>query len=424
MNVVILGNGIAGNTAASTIKKVKRSTKVTLISEERVPLYSACVFPDYISGELERKKVFLKGQEDYQKNGIGTFFGKRATEINTGDKKICMGDEEVGYDRLIIATGSEPRVPPIEGTEKKRVFSLKSIHDADWIKNYAGGRAVVIGSGPIGIELAIALRKRGYNISVVELLDHILPKLLDEKPASLVEEIMRKHQIEIFTGTKVSEVVEKEKVKMVRAGEHEFECDLVLLATGMKPRAELAEKAGIEVGETGGIKVNQQMMTSIDDIYACGDCVETMDIPTGESRLSLLWHTAKLQANVAAYNCLGIPKKYSGSLNFTGIDIFGAYAISSGNTIADFDGKDSEIIERTKGGDNYSRVIITDGILSGIQFVGKEMEKEAGILLSMIKKKVTLESWKRILDTKEFIDQFPWLDRTRYFLGSGANPCK
>lgn len=408
MRVVIIGNGIAGNTACSTIRSFNRDVEITLISEEEKPLYSPCVFPHFISGELEKERVFLKELEDYSKEDIDLILKQEVAKIDPENKKVFLDKTGIEYDKLIIATGSKTAVPPIVGLNKNGILTLKSVEDAEIIYSYKGRRIVIIGAGPIGLETAISLQKRGYEVYVIELLDRVLPRLFDEKPASIVKRILERHDIKVFTGEKVNEIIGEREVKGVITNKCELECDVVLLATGMKPRTELAKGAGIELGEFEGIKVDSRMRTNVEDVYACGDCVEIEDVATGKSKLSLLWHTAKLQGYIAGCNCLGIRKRYPGSLNFAVICIYGTYAVSSGNTATEFKERNPEIVEKDMDGD-YLRLIIANGTIAGMQFVGKEIKRELGILLGVIKKRENAKDLKKIFETEEFICYFPWL---------------
>ena len=188
--VVILGNGVAGNTAASTIRHLDSRIEITLISAETYPEYTACALPHYLAGEFERQRLFLKSEEDYPAEGIKTIFGRTVSGIDPEKKQVLLGDESLSYDKLIMATGSRPLVPPIPGVDLEGVFSLKSPGDADRILEGLGQTAVVVGSGPIGVETAISLKKQGDQVYLIELLERIMPKIFDEEAASLVAAIL------------------------------------------------------------------------------------------------------------------------------------------------------------------------------------------------------------------------------------------
>lgn len=390
MHIVVIGNGIAGNTAALTVKKGNPQANLTLISQENYPLYSPCVLPHYLAGKIDRNQLFLKGVDDYFREGIKIILGKKAESIDVKNKEVSLPNQVVPYDKLVVATGSEVMMPPIEGLNKEGVFPLKSLTDTDRLSGWSGEKAVVIGSGFIGIEVAIALKMRNYQVHIIELLDWILPRAFDEYPASLLAKLLQENDIKLLVKERVNCITGNTRVSGVVTDRRKIKCDTVILATGMKPNGELARKAGLEIGKLGGIAVDREMLTNAPDIYACGDCAETEDLVSGEKALNLLWHNAKQQAEVAGNNCLGKQEKYPGSINITGVDIFGVQAVSMGVTSATV-GQDInklEIVERSRGLD-YLRLIIRDGVLVGVQAVSKI--KDLGFLLGAILRKEDLE---------------------------------
>lgn len=406
MHVVIIGNGVAGNTAASAIRAVSKEIPITMISQEPFPEYSACVLSKkYISGEMRRDEVFLKNFTDYSKENIRTLFGQKARGLDIGNKKVLLESESISYDKVIIATGGKPMVPPIEGIDKKGIFTLKSLEDADRIYSYSGRKSVVIGAGPIGIEVSISLKKRGWEVSLVELLEWVLPRAFDEKPSLILRKIIEDYGIEVLTGERAVKFGGNSRVHSVITNKREIECDMAILVLGMRPEVELAQKAGVEIGNLGGIKVNEEMMTNVEGIYACGDCVQARDIISSEDILSLLWHNAKQQGEVAGYNSVGIKRRYPGAMNITGIDIFGTYAVSIGHTMDRFKGARLEIIE-SEDGRYYHRLLIVDGILVGIQSVDKP--EDMGPLLSAIRRGDSLEKLRKVIGNGNLLSKNPW----------------
>jgi len=401
MHVVIIGGGIAGCTAAQTLKHLSKTTEVTLISEER-PLYSPCIFPHCLSGKIDSTRLFIRTPADLQKLGIRLFEG-RATAIDVARKEVRLADgRSIKYDKLILATGSRPFIPPIKGVEKEGIFPVKSLSEFEKLYNavqHKRGTAVIVGAGAIGIEVAVSLRKRMWKVFIVELLNRVLPRLLDEKPARILENMLRANGIEIFTGEKVTEFLGDKEVKAVVTDKREIKCDIVLLSVGMRPRVELAQEAGIKLGKQGGIIVDEYMRTNIPDIFACGDCVETLEAASGRRMLSLLWHTAALQGYIAAYNCLGYRKKYSSSLNTTVINLpeIGVAVASNGITTEDLKDKEYKVVEKQDAG-NYLRVLVADDEVKGVQFVGRDIgEEKLGALFGAIRKRVKIVTLKELV---------------------------
>ena len=180
MKVVVIGNGIGGFSAASNIRHLDDNCEVTMISTEKTPLYSACVLPEYISGKIRRENTFVKEESDYKQLGVHTLFGHEVKEIDAHAKKVTIDDgKALPFDRLVLATGSEAISL---GEPKKGVFKVKTLKDADDIIAHEGRKAVVVGSGAIGIEVAIALYHRGYEVTIVEMMDQILPIIYQMNP--------------------------------------------------------------------------------------------------------------------------------------------------------------------------------------------------------------------------------------------------
>jgi len=415
LQAVIVGNGIAGDTVASTMRSIDKEVGITIVSKDRHPLYSACVLPKkYLSNEMEREEVFLRKKSYYKDNDINLIGGKEVQKVNTESKSVILNSKSIGYDKLVIASGSRPGIPPFGRVEKNGIFCLKTIEDADAIKGHKGRKAVVIGSGPIGIESAVALHKIGYEVTVIEMLDRILPKLFDTKEAAILCSTLKDNGIRVLTGELVSEILGKKTVEGVVTARRKLECDTVLLTCGMRPNTEFLIDSGIETGKYRGIKVNAKMETNIDDVYACGDCVETKDVVTGEDRLSLLWHTAMLQGYVAGCNSLEVSKIYPGSLNFTVVEVFEKYAVSSGNTFEELMGRKSKIFEDDSGG-TYKKLIVSDDSIIGLQFIGEDLSFDIGFILGAIRRGESITRLEEITENASLLSHTPWVNWARSF---------
>jgi len=395
LKFVVIGNGIAGNSVIEKVREIDRDVELTVISEESCPEYSACILASYLSGEIKRERVFLKTEEDYRKEGINTIFGKKVTEIDTVKKRVVLEEGYLSYDKLVVATGSKGITPPIGGVNKEGVFLFKSIEDADKILHFNPTKAVVVGSGPIGIEVCIALKKRNCEVYLVELLDWILPKVFDKRSASFLERALELNGVRVITGEKVIKIVGDRRVEGVITDKREIECDTVVLAAGMRPNVELARKAGIEIGKLGGIKINEFMMTDKEDVYACGDCVETKNIVTGKECLNLLWFNAKQQGDTVGYNLLGIKRAYPGSQNIVIINVFNIFGVSIGETLATLGNDNSiEVIEKDYGNSYYRLLTFKDRVV-GVQAINKI--EFMGLMLGLIRRREGIKSlWAKM----------------------------
>lgn len=398
MNVVIIGNGVGGNTAASTIRQLDKQADITIISEEPFAMYSACALPHYISGEHSRRKLFLRTKKSYTEEKIKTILGQKVTAIHPESKEISLDSKNLSYDKLILATGARPVIPPIPGVNLSGVFTLKSPSDADRIIEGMGKAVVLIGSGPVGVETAIALRKRGLEVYLVEFLDRIMPRIFDAKPSSILRGILEEKGIKVFTGERVTSVLGESKVTGVITDKRQIACDQVVVGVGMRPNIELAKEASITIGSLGAIAVDRQMRTSFKDIYACGDCVQTRDMATGKETVSPLWHNAKRQGMIAGYNCLGISKIYPGAETITSLDVYGTHAATFG--CIELEPNQTEpirVVEKHTGG-NYYRLMISDDKIVGAQSVGDA--RNMGAILYALIKRESLSKINRIIEER------------------------
>jgi NADH oxidase (H2O2-forming) len=385
---LVVGNGIAGLSAAQAMRRLDKEASITIITEEPHPTYSPCVLSDYLTGEIPREKVFVREYQHYSSENIRLITSERVIALDPDRKKVILQAKSIDYDKLILSTGSKPAIPPISGIRRKGVFTFKSIEDGDSISNWKGHTAVVIGSGPIGVEVSVALKARGYRVFLIELLDRILPQVFDEYPACLVKNALKSIDIDVGTQEKVIEILGEEKVEGVFSDRRRIECDTVILATGMRPEKGFVEGI-LKQGRFGGIKVNDRMETSLKDVYACGDCVETQSLIDGQPMLSLLWHSARQQGEVAGSNAAGLLKTYPGSLNITGVEVPGLRAISIGSIGASVDsGLDIIEVKRNRG---YRRLVLSKEVLVGVQSI--DWDEDLGLFLVAILKKEKVKTY-------------------------------
>ncbi|MCD6593577.1 FAD-dependent oxidoreductase [Candidatus Bathyarchaeota archaeon] len=311
--IVIIGAHAAGTDAASAARKTDRSAEITLITDQSVAGYSPCGIPFVIGGHIASFEDLIVFPPSYYKMmKIDLRLETTAKAINVEDKTVEVEDkkgnsETLQYDSLILATGAYPFIPPIKGKEKKGVFTLRTLDDGKRIcqaleKSKA---AVVIGAGAIGLETAVSFKERGLKTTVVELLPQVCPAALDRDMARIVQRYLEEKGIKIMTGKRVDEVLGDDHVSGVCVDGDEIPADLVLMATGVRPNVKLAKEAGIEIGETGGIKTNLRMETSVKDVYAAGDCAESISSITQRPILSQLGTTAVRQGKVAGINAAG-----------------------------------------------------------------------------------------------------------------------
>lgn len=421
MKIIVIGNGIGGFKAASTIRQLSRECDITIISRETVPLYSACVLPDYIAGKIPREHTFVKKDSDYRQSGIQTLLGCEAREVDPYGKTVTLDDgRAVPFDRLIFATGSKPKSL---FEIKKGVFKLKTLEDADNIIKHNGKKAVVVGSGPAAIEIGIALFHRKYQVTIVARYNQILRATFDLKAADKLRSVLKERGIDIISGERTEAIIGKEQVEAIKTTNKEIECDTLVWAIGMQPEVSLAKISDIEIGDMGGIKVNSHMGTNIPEIYACGDCVEARDVLTGEQSLNLLWGNASRQGSIAAQNIAGIPVEYPGTNRVKNLSIFEDHAVSFGYTeqglcrfrdipTSQTKLSDLSIIEHEQGGSYYRLVILGDRCMGG-QFIN--VTRNIGMLWSIMAKGRSIAGLTEIFANQALMNQRPWLHRIKPF---------
>jgi len=410
---LIIGNSAGGIGAAEAIRQVDKEGALTVVSEEPYPAYSRPLISKYLAGERTFDGILFRPLDFYDQNNILFLPGRRVRHLELDSRTAWLEDnEQIAWDKLLLAVGGKPIFPKMKGSDKRGVFTFTNLDDAKAVDRFLDNarRAVVIGGGLIGISVTEALVKRGLDVVVVEMKERILNTILDEQASLMAEEVLKQAGVGIIAGHTVIEISGKETVEGVVLDDGKaVPCDLVLVAIGVSPRSELALDAKLRVKR--GIVVDRHMATDHLGVYACGDVAEAYDFVYGDNRLTPIWPNAYIEGRIAGFNMAGILTKYAGGTAMNSLNYFGIDITSAGIPAApDDDGY--EIISK-QGRGTYQKIILKDNLIVGMIAVGN-IEK-SGIIFGLMRDRVDVESFRQSLLADNFgLAVFPrvlWQER-------------
>jgi NAD(P)H-nitrite reductase large subunit len=401
---LIIGNSAGGIAAAEAIRGVDRAGTLAIVSEEPYPAYSRPLISEHLAEGRPLEKMLYRPADFYEKNQIKTVLGDRVARVNFSEHNIELeSGRKLVWGKLLLATGGVPIMPDnIEGKDLKGVFSFTTLGDAraidNFLKQHQGKlRAVVIGGGLIGVSATEALVKRGVDVGIVEMKDWVLNTILDEEAAGFEGKALARAGVDIITGhtvTKINSGMLGEVGGVTLDDGRSLACDMVVIAIGVRPRLDLATD-GIKTNR--GIIVDRCMATSVAGVYACGDASEAYDFVYGENRLTPVWPNAYVGGRVAGLNMAGKRAEYGGGTAMNALKYFGVNIVSAG-MVSTPDGSYEVLIKRGEG--IYKKVILKDGLVTGLIFVG-DIEK-AGIIYNLMKDRIDVASFKEALVAGDF----------------------
>ena len=338
--MLIIGGSDAGISAAQRIREIDAKANITIVVADTYPAFSICGLPFFFSGEVTAwHKLAHYNLDEFEKRGIRFFLNHRAEKIIPEKKKVIIisNDKqplEVDYDKLLIATGAVPASPPISGLDRKGVFLLRFMPDGlalqQFIEKENPQKAVIIGGGYIGLEMADALTRRGLQVQVIEFLPEIL-STMEPVMGRLIRQELESKGVRVTTGKGVKSIEGNDGSLAVRTVTGEtLIADMVLVATGVKPVTQLAQTAGITLGVAGAIRVDRKMGTNIPDILAAGDCAETWHHFLKSNVYMPLGTTAHKQGRIAGENMAGGNREFQGTLGTQVVKIFDRVAAGTG----------------------------------------------------------------------------------------------
>jgi nitrite reductase (NADH) large subunit len=364
MKYVIIGNGVAGTTAALNIRKLDSSGEITILTDEATPFYSRIRLIEYLAKEANEKDIIIYKGDWYEKNNIKLLLNTTVSEIDKDNKRIMtVADDALPYDKLLISTGGFSFIPPIPGSERKGVFALRTIKDADEIVNYAKGkkRVILIGGGVLGLEAGNSLRKTGYEVTVVEFFPRLLPRQMDHDGAQVLKAQMESMGFRFYLGAKSKEIIGDDKAAGLLLDDGtSIEGDFFIISAGVRPRADLCEKLDLPISK--GVVVNDRMETQVQDIFAAGDLIEHRE------RFYGIWFAAQKQGEVAGINMAGGNALYGGTTMSNVLKVVGIDLAAAGDI--DVEGTFESIVQKNNEKYIYRKLVLKESVLSGCILYG------------------------------------------------------
>jgi len=390
---LIIGNGAAGNAAEENIRKFDKEGKIVMFSKEDRPFYYVPALPEYVAGDKQADKIIIHPRSWYDQHRIDLHLATAVTKITTAGKLVETDKGSFAFDKLLLATGGQAYIPPIKGADSPKVFTLKTLADADRIKAAAAQAktAVLIGGGLLGLEAGNGLRQRGLKIIVVEFFPRLLPRQMDPAGAAILQSQMEDMGFSFHLGATTEEIVAGPAgLQVCLKGGEKISGELVLISAGVRPDLSLAQALGLEFDK--GVKVDDTMKTSRDDIYAAGDLIEH------RGRVYGIWPAALEQGKVAGAAMAGQAAKYEGTLASNVLKVVGIDLVAAGDI--DADGKLEAIVHQDKAKKTYRKLVIQDNSLVGAILLG-DIRGSAEIQLA-IKEQKDISRLKKDLAQADF----------------------
>ena len=397
MKHVILGAGPAGVIAAETIRKHAPKDDIVVVGDEPEAPYSRMAIPYLLIGHVGEEGTHLRhGKDHYAKLGIVVKRGVRAKAVDVAKKSVALDDgSSLAYDRLLIATGSSPASPPIPGIHAQGVHPCWTLQDARAIAQRAakGARVLQMGAGFIGCIIMEALAARGVQLTVVEMGDRMVPRMMGPTAGGMIKDWCEKQGVRVFTGTRVEAIESAAPLRVKLSNGQTLDCDLVISATGVKPNIGFLETSGVKC--LLGVLTDEHLQTSVPGVYAAGDCAEAFDKVSGKTIVSAIQPNAAEQARVAALNMVGQRAELRGVTQINVLDTLGLISTSFGDWQGVPGGEHVELTDRNAG--RHLSLQFSGERLVGCNSIG--WTDHVGAMRGLVEGQVKLGEWKqRLID--------------------------
>jgi NAD(P)H-nitrite reductase large subunit len=394
---VIVGNCIAGVSAAETLRQHNQRDEIIMMSDEEVTAYSRCLITYYLAGDVEESQLLSHSPDWYRHRNINLLLNTKALKVNPRKKELTVESKKktrrMAYDKLLLATGASPIFLKSFPYDPEGIIGMRTYADAKKLKSWArkGRKALVIGAGFVGLKTAYGLSKIGVKVHVVELLPTVLGRMTDlEASSRIVNRLVNKSNgnIDIRLNSSVVEVAKVgNRYRAAMSDGSETEIDFIVASVGVKPNTELTE--GTEIYGKGAIKVDQRQRTAVEDVYAAGDVAQSQHSVSKGWIYNAIWPVAAAQGRVAAHNMLGMDKVYTGNLPMNSVDFFSLWITSIGDTQVQ-NGVQCVTYETQAV---YQKLCLKDNIPVGFLAVGNV--DGAGVIRGMIEQKILWDEVKK-----------------------------
>ena len=418
---VLVGNGVASTAAIEAIRENDEEGDLSVVSKENHLAYSKPLISYLLGGEVEEEKMLYQDKEFYEENDVDLYLDIKTESVDPEQKTVSLDNgEAVDFDKLLVATGGSPMVPPVEGSDLNGVFTFTEWDDVRAMKEYMDEQnvenIVVVGGGLIGLKTTEALLELGKNVVVVELADRIMASTFDKKASDLLLPVLEKESCKVITEDTVVKILGEDGVQGAELkGGGSLDCGMVVFAIGVIPNTEILKGTDVDVDD--GILVDKNMQTTDPDIYAAGDVVEIPDMIAGERRPIAIWPNSRRQGDIAGENMSGGSEEYEGSFAMNSVGVCDVPTISVGLTDPDEEGY--EILEKTDEENTvYKKLVLENNTLVGTIFVN-DIER-AGIYTGLVKRGIDVSDFKnRLLDEDFGLIDLPKSYREELMAGEG-----
>ena len=419
MRYVIIGNSYAAVGAVESIREADQRGDIIIISDEPYRAYGRPLITYWIGGTVREDQMDYRPQHWYESNRVETMLGRKVARVEPGERQVVLEvGERVSYDRLLIATGGTPIIPPIEGVDAEGLFTMTRFDDAKafktWVDQDHVKAGVSIGAGLIGLSVFKAMKGIDVRLTLVELLDRVLGLAMDYESSAMIEEELARAGVEVRTSTAAEAILKDDegRVRAVRLkGGEELPCQTVVMAVGVRPNVDFLEGSGVAINR--GVIVDEGMRTSIADVFAAGDVVESKNVLSGENQVIAILPIAYEHGRVAGWNIAGQDRVYPGGIPLNSLPIFELSLMTMGITLTD-DRPGLDVLVHT-GERVYRKLVFDGGRLVGAILVGDVAH--GGVLTWLIRSQLPVMCDRQLLLKGDPLE----LEASRQLIAAGEN---